>query len=368
MFVIESGKTVLAQSSEKTLCARDHRYLSHVKREITCQLGLTSTMDNRKAPEELSEATVLPAFDAAFKARPVKYLAECARVEAKKLDTEDRALYDLGDEYAGYVYLRVRSNGASDVKLSYGEHIEDGGVRRIIGARDFSLDFLCANGENYFEQFFVRVSARYFEISAEGECEVLEVGILPVLYPVTERPCELSGLDREIYDACVHTLRLCMHTHYEDCPWREQALYALDSRNQMLCGYDAFFEREFQRANLVFISKGKREGDALLELTYPAVGTPAIPFFSVMYPVAVYEYVSKTGDVSIISEVMDTMIKLNKEENITIVNITHYMEEAALADRIIILNDGKLFMQGTPEEIFKNTKQERTKQFLSKVL
>ena len=51
-------------------------------------------------------------------------------------------------------------------------------------------------------------------------------------------------------------------------------------------------------------------------------------------------------------EVMDTMIKLNKEEGITIVNITHYMEEAALADRIIILNDGKLFMQGSPEEIF----------------
>lgn len=53
-------------------------------------------------------------------------------------------------------------------------------------------------------------------------------------------------------------------------------------------------------------------------------------------------------------EVMDTMIKLNREENITIVNITHYMEEAALADRIIILNDGKLFMQGTPEEIFSH--------------
>ena len=51
-------------------------------------------------------------------------------------------------------------------------------------------------------------------------------------------------------------------------------------------------------------------------------------------------------------EVMNTVQKLNKEENITVVNITHYMEEAAIADRIIILNDGKLFMQGTPDEIF----------------
>ncbi len=53
-------------------------------------------------------------------------------------------------------------------------------------------------------------------------------------------------------------------------------------------------------------------------------------------------------------EVMDTVVKLNKEKNITIINITHYMEEAALADRIIILNDGKLFMEGTPEEIFSH--------------
>jgi energy-coupling factor transport system ATP-binding protein len=51
-------------------------------------------------------------------------------------------------------------------------------------------------------------------------------------------------------------------------------------------------------------------------------------------------------------EVMNTVQKLNKEENITVVNITHYMEEAAIADRIVILNDGKLFMQGTPDEIF----------------
>ncbi len=51
-------------------------------------------------------------------------------------------------------------------------------------------------------------------------------------------------------------------------------------------------------------------------------------------------------------EVIDTMVKLNTEDGITIINITHYMEEAAMADRIIVLNDGKLYMQGTPEEIF----------------
>lgn len=51
-------------------------------------------------------------------------------------------------------------------------------------------------------------------------------------------------------------------------------------------------------------------------------------------------------------EVMATIQKLNKEENITVINITHYMDEAALADRVIILNDGKLIMDGTPDEVF----------------
>ena len=53
-------------------------------------------------------------------------------------------------------------------------------------------------------------------------------------------------------------------------------------------------------------------------------------------------------------EVMTTIHKLNREENITIINITHYMDEAAMADRVVILNDGKLIMDGTPEEIFSH--------------
>lgn len=43
----------------------------------------------------------------------------------------------------------------------------------------------------------------------------------------------------------------------------------------------AFNDYQYQRANLVFISKGTR-ADGILELTYPAVNTPAIPFFSLI--------------------------------------------------------------------------------------
>ena len=51
-------------------------------------------------------------------------------------------------------------------------------------------------------------------------------------------------------------------------------------------------------------------------------------------------------------EVLETIAKLNREHGITILNITHYMNEAAMADRVLIINDGTLLMDGTPDEVF----------------
>ncbi|WP_301882808.1 energy-coupling factor transporter ATPase [Dialister invisus] len=51
-------------------------------------------------------------------------------------------------------------------------------------------------------------------------------------------------------------------------------------------------------------------------------------------------------------EVMDTIHELNKKEGITIVLITHFMEEAVTADHILVIDKGVLKMEGTPKEIF----------------
>ena len=51
-------------------------------------------------------------------------------------------------------------------------------------------------------------------------------------------------------------------------------------------------------------------------------------------------------------EVMETMQQLNKEERITIINITHFMEEAVLADRVIVMEHGRIVLSGTPKEVF----------------
>lgn len=52
-------------------------------------------------------------------------------------------------------------------------------------------------------------------------------------------------------------------------------------------------------------------------------------------------------------EVIDTIYKLNKEEGITIILITHYMEETINADKVIVMDDGVIVMEGAPKEIFK---------------
>ena len=51
-------------------------------------------------------------------------------------------------------------------------------------------------------------------------------------------------------------------------------------------------------------------------------------------------------------EVMETIGRLNKEKNITVVLITHHMDEAAKADRVVVLHKGKVAADGTPKEVF----------------
>lgn len=53
-------------------------------------------------------------------------------------------------------------------------------------------------------------------------------------------------------------------------------------------------------------------------------------------------------------EVMSTIKRLNKEYNITVLHITHFMEEAVEADRVIVMEKGKLALEGTPREVFSN--------------
>lgn len=307
IFEVMETDNVLCYSSEKTRGGLDTDYQQHVCRMVTGQLGYAVDMCYRTniVYDNCRQADLTYNLVK----RPVDKLIEGITVYGKRLNLPGREIYDFGRETTGYMVLEVDCEEAGEVVVSYGEHLSDGCVRQKIGGRDFSMHFQCEKGHRSFEQLFFRVAGRYVEIFKPNDVRIESIALIPVMYPMEEKERFLTGLESKIYDVSVRTLKLCMHEHYEDCPWREQALYVLDSRNQMLSGYCAFEDASFARANIVFMAKGIR-GDGMLELVFPAVNTPVIPFFTIMYPVVVWEYIQQTGDESILGEVMPVVKKI----------------------------------------------------------
>lgn len=54
------------------------------------------------------------------------------------------------------------------------------------------------------------------------------------------------------------------------------------------------------------------------------------------------------------AEVMETILRLNKEKKVTVVLITHFMNEAVQADRVIVIDHGSILTDGTPKQVFRN--------------
>ena len=54
------------------------------------------------------------------------------------------------------------------------------------------------------------------------------------------------------------------------------------------------------------------------------------------------------------TEVLDTIRRMNQEYGITVVMITHYMDEAAKCERVVVVDDGKILLDGTPKEVFSH--------------
>ncbi len=306
IFEISQANDLVLASSKDVLSRSEFGYKNGLCKTITMQLGYSFAFDNTQAKENLQPSRVVQKTKNLYK-RPIKLLRLTPRLPVKITKTDEGLLVDMGKETAGYVDLEFESSCAQKITFAYGEHIVDGKVRYLIGGRDFSFDFVAKKGKNSFFNPLRRIAGRYIEVHAESEISVRYIGIRPVYYPVTLIPKKLqNALDQRIYDVSVETLRLCMHEHYEDCPWREQALYTMDSRNQMLCGYYAYEGYEYQRHNLALIAKGLRK-DGMLSLCYPAGTDLPIPFFSLAYILQVYEYLEYSKDYSLLEEVGETL-------------------------------------------------------------
>lgn len=311
--VMCDGKVVLS-SSEKTLSRKSVSYESgeHIHK-ISPQLSYSFKYNSLKEDNWLSGAndgfsdSVIIQDKKDFYIRPIKRHELKPIVKGEVSKNGDRYIIDLGEEYVGLCSFSINSEKEQNINVAYGELLLDGHVKKIIRNRNFSFDYVARAGKNVYTNYMLRLACRYIEIECEHPIDIEYVGIIPQAYDVKEAPMpKLGALDSRIYDICVNTLKLCMMEHYVDCPWREQCLYAFDSRNQMLSGYYAFADKntEYARANLLLMSKDFRE-DRLLSICSPCGENLVIPSFSFYYIVAVKEYLEYSGDLSLGEEVFE---------------------------------------------------------------
>ena len=339
---------LLAASSEETLCAPHPNYQSGPIENITPQLGYTFSYDARAAAPEFGPAAP---FDGprALHPRPVPKLKRLPRKSAEliaqgvffdgpggtfaeKMQFAPMAyrrlkdmsglrerpalpapegvplacadgegiylLVDLMEEDAGFLDLDIGLDGEAEILIGWGEHTHDLRLRTAVGPRNFAARYMARPGRNRFTHLFRRAGLRFVELFVRAHaCTLYYAGIRPTRLPMSDKPRfhVADHLHQRIYEVSVNTLTACMHEHYEDCPWREQALYTMDSRNQMLCGYYALGEYAMPRASLRLMALGFRE-DGLLELCAPARVSVTIPSFTAMFLVQLQEYHLYSGD------------------------------------------------------------------------
>ena len=341
IFALNAGDNHVVSGADCQARAYAQYESGHIEK-VSNQLGYTFHVDLTAADAEWAPARIVAERDGtALYPRPIKQLVsgEPAAVTevytgvyalrggdtpAKKLQnafmapTSDETsadgrvmIFDLGRETAGLVHLQVCCASECEILVGYGEHLDDGRVRSWVGGRNFGFSVKAKAGENCFTHLFRRISGRYLQAFVPFDAEIKSLTIIPVDYPVEVRGA-FDGADRlmnRIYETSVRTLRLCMHEHYEDTPWREQGLYAMDSRNQALCGYTAFGESDFPLACLRLMAEGIRP-DGLLDICAPAADRITIPSFSLGWVISLHDFALYTGRVDDAGELLDAAQKL----------------------------------------------------------
>jgi len=313
---------LITYSSEKTQSrlsrvfdsSFDKNFSSHLPYTMHCDLSKEDNWMQGELDGFKNSVVIEQEFN--MYPRPIsKTVISKEPIKATRLDIKENVIYDLGREETGYIGFSINSPIEQKITIGIGEYIRNGDhIHYLLDdygkgsrGRQFGFDFTLKKGKNVFFNPLFRVGIRYLQIDAQCDLDIEYIGMYTSYYKLDKKPFELSDeLDRKIYDVCLHTLECCMHEHYEDCPTREQALYALDSRNQMLCGYYAFGEYKFPRSNLMLFGKDIRE-DKLLTITAPRKVKLTISTFALFYIIETFEYVTYSKDLSIIEETYDKM-------------------------------------------------------------
>ena len=213
-------------------------------------------------------------------------------VRAEHFVTGFYVIVDLGREEAGFLTFDADTDEGVVVDIGHAEHMENGRIRVQIGKRNFAGRYRARDGRQEFCRWQQRIAGRFIQIHVRNvrtRFRLHRLTVRPVELPLAELPppADLNALQRRIWDVSVRTLRLCMHEHYEDCPWREQALYGNDARNQMLCGYYAFGrDNRMPEHSIALLGRGLGD-DGWLEMCMPAKISITIPSFTFCWVLSV---------------------------------------------------------------------------------
>ena len=318
IFEIFEDNESLVASCEKTLSRYSTTYKNGAQKIITCQLGFSFCFNATKedgwhVSGNGFTPSVLVDKNCNFVLRPIDKLTLLEKVLSNIIQSDkNHYLIDLGEERVGLPCLEFNSNSEQIITVAWGESLDFGQVRKIIGERDFSFTYIAKRGENKYINYMLRLGCRYIEVWCEESINIEYIGIIPQVFPVKEIEFKLDNeLDQGIYNACVKTLKNCMMEHYVDTPWREQCLYAYDSRNQILCGYYAFKNgnKEYVKSNLKLIGQDRR-ADKLLSICSPCGTDLTIPSFSLYYIIAMAEYLKFTNDKGLLIDLYPRLLEI----------------------------------------------------------
>jgi Alpha-L-rhamnosidase N-terminal domain./Bacterial alpha-L-rhamnosidase. len=208
-------------------------------------------------------------------------------------------LIDMRREEVGLLELELNAGEGTILDIAYGEHLDDLRVRAAIGGRNFAVRYICKEGLQKFTYYFKRIAGRYIQLHVSNIQEkfvLYYAGVRPVEYPIDTKGRFYCGnhLFNKIYDVAVRTAHLCMHEHYEDTPWREQALYGMDSRLQALCGYYCFGDYDFPISSFELLGDSMRE-DGYLQICAPSEFHVTIPSFCMAWVMELGDYLLFSG-------------------------------------------------------------------------
>ena len=334
---------IVTDSSWK--CHLHHAFYSGIMPKVTGQLGFTTSYDARQEEDwtaldyddsQWGFAVVNPAYKPTLSPRPLPSIplgkrAESSIVKAgwfnRKEETGTFAemvasdsysfvpvqdiiqnnklcpipegfngamlIADLGTEQVGFIELELIAGEGTVVDISHGEHLEDGIVRASVGGRNFTDRLICRKGKNSYHLPFRRMGGRYLQLNLSNisdNVEIMYIGLRKWDLPLPEAThfeCDYPAAAK-LREVGLRTMLMCMHDHYEDCPWREQGLYSYDSRNQMIFGYYAWGNYRFAEVSLELLGNGFGS-DGHLNLCAPTHRSIIIPVFSYVWISALYE-------------------------------------------------------------------------------